>query len=101
MLLPDEAEGLDAEIFLLHGIDVTRCSVAGLKSSQHFRAGFGDLASAIFTVDAPGLTPTGSRSSSTPEPVDPCGRVSSRSRRRRPSGTEGLEVEAFRDDVVR
>jgi microcystin degradation protein MlrC len=47
---------LDAEIFLLHGIDVTRCSVVGLKSSQHFRAGFGQLAGAILTADAPGLT---------------------------------------------
>lgn len=47
---------LDAEIFLLHGIDVARCSVVGLKSSQHFRAGFGHLAGAILTVDGPGLT---------------------------------------------
>lgn len=47
---------LDAEIFLLHGIDVTRCSVIGLKSSQHFRAGFRHLAGAILTADAPGLT---------------------------------------------
>jgi microcystin degradation protein MlrC len=49
---------LDAEIFLLHGIDVTRCSVVGLKSSQHFRAGFRHLAGAILTADAPGLTTT-------------------------------------------
>src|SRR5262249_52791799 len=47
---------LDAEIFLLHGIDVTRCTVIGLKSSAHFRAGFRDLAAAILTADAPGLT---------------------------------------------
>lgn len=47
---------LDTEIFLLHGIDVTRCSVVGLKSSQHFRAGFTHLAGAILTADAPGLT---------------------------------------------
>ncbi|HEY8545328.1 MAG TPA: M81 family metallopeptidase [Acidimicrobiales bacterium] len=47
---------MDAEVFLLHGIDVTRCSVVGLKSSQHFRAGFRDLAGAILTADAPGLT---------------------------------------------
>jgi microcystin degradation protein MlrC len=47
---------LDAEIFLLHGIDVARCSVIGLKSSQHFRAGFRDVAGAILTADAPGLT---------------------------------------------
>jgi len=47
---------MDAEVFLLHGIDVTRCSVVGLKSSQHFRAGFRHLAGAILTADAPGLT---------------------------------------------
>lgn len=47
---------MDAEIFLLHGIDVTRCSVIGLKSSHHFRAGFRHLAGAILTADAPGLT---------------------------------------------
>jgi microcystin degradation protein MlrC len=47
---------LDTEIFLLHGIDVARCTVVGLKSSQHFRAGFGHLAGAILTADAPGLT---------------------------------------------
>jgi microcystin degradation protein MlrC len=47
---------LDAEVFLLHGIDVTRCSVVGLKSSQHFRAGFAHLAGANLTADAPGLT---------------------------------------------
>jgi microcystin degradation protein MlrC len=46
----------DAEIFLLHGIDVTRCTVVGLKSSQHFRAGFQHLAGAIVTADGPGLT---------------------------------------------
>jgi hypothetical protein len=47
---------LDADVFLLHGIDVTRCSAVGLKSSQHFRAGFRHLAGAILTADAPGLT---------------------------------------------
>lgn len=46
----------DAEVFMLHGIDVTRRSIIGLKSSQHFRAGFRDLASAIITADSPGLT---------------------------------------------
>lgn len=47
---------LDPEIFILHGIDVTTRSVVGLKSSQHFRAGFRDLATAIITADSPGLT---------------------------------------------
>jgi microcystin degradation protein MlrC len=46
----------DPGIFLLHGIDVTTRSIVGLKSSQHFRAGFRDLATRIITADSPGLT---------------------------------------------
>jgi microcystin degradation protein MlrC len=46
----------DAEIFTLHGIDPTRCSVIGLKSAIHFRACFRDLAAEILTADSPGLT---------------------------------------------
>lgn len=46
----------DPEVFLLHGIDVTRYDVVVVKSSNHFRAGFGALASQIITADSPGLT---------------------------------------------
>lgn len=47
----------DPEIFLLHGVDVTRSRIVGLKSSHHFRAGFRQLASAIITADTgTGLT---------------------------------------------
>ena len=47
----------DPEVFLLHGVDVTRCRVIALKSSHHFRAGFRDLATAIITADSEsGLT---------------------------------------------
>ncbi|HEX2851139.1 MAG TPA: M81 family metallopeptidase [Acidimicrobiales bacterium] len=46
----------DPEVFLLHGIDVRRCRVVGVKSSNHFRAGFAPLAAEIITADAPGLT---------------------------------------------
>lgn len=46
----------DPEIFTLHGIDVTTRSIVALKSSQHFRAGFRDLATEIVTADGPGLT---------------------------------------------
>ena len=46
----------DAEVFALHGIDVTQRSIVALKSSQHFRDGFRHLASAILTADSPGLT---------------------------------------------
>lgn len=47
---------LDDEIFILHGIDVRRRSVVGLKSSAHFRAGYNRLARAIITADSPGAT---------------------------------------------
>lgn len=46
----------DAEVFRVHGIDVSRYKIVALKSSHHFRAGFESLASAILTADPPGLT---------------------------------------------
>lgn len=46
----------DPEPFLAVGIDVRRCRYVALKSSNHFRAGFQDLAGAIVTADPPGLT---------------------------------------------
>jgi len=46
----------DREVFALHGIDVTLCDLVVLKSSQHFRAGFAELATEIVTADSPGLT---------------------------------------------
>jgi microcystin degradation protein MlrC len=49
---------LDDAIFRLHGIDVRDYKIVALKSSNHFRAGFRDLAAAIVTSDAPGLTTT-------------------------------------------
>ncbi len=47
---------LDSEVFLLHGIDVTRYKVVCLKSQQHFRAGFEHLAGEIIRCDTPGST---------------------------------------------
>lgn len=47
---------LDAEVFLLHGIDVTRYKVVAIKSQQHFRAGFEPLAGDIIRCDTPGAT---------------------------------------------
>lgn len=46
----------DDEVFTLHGIDVTTYDLVAVKSSQHFRAGFTDLATEIVTADTPGLT---------------------------------------------
>jgi microcystin degradation protein MlrC len=50
------SQTFDPEVFLLHGIDVRRYKYVGLKSSQHFRAGFGAIAGRIITADSPGLT---------------------------------------------
>jgi len=47
---------VDAEVFLLHGIDVARYKIVALKSSQHFRDGFEAIAAHIVTADSPGLT---------------------------------------------
>jgi microcystin degradation protein MlrC len=48
----------DPGLFTMHGIELDRCKVIGLKSSNHFRAGFAPLAASIVTADAPGLTTT-------------------------------------------
>lgn len=47
---------LDAEVFALHGIDVSGQRVVALKSHQHFRAGFDPLAGTVIRADPPGLT---------------------------------------------
>jgi hypothetical protein len=47
---------LRPEPFLALGIDVRRYAIVALKSSNHFRAGFKDVAAAIVTADPPGLT---------------------------------------------
>lgn len=52
----ERSQVFDREVFALHGIDVTDYDVVVLKSSQHFRAGFSDIATAIVTADSPGLT---------------------------------------------
>lgn len=44
------------EVFRIHGIDVGDRDVVALKSAQHFRAGFEDLAAAIVRCEGPGLT---------------------------------------------
>lgn len=46
----------DEQFFLLHGINVNEYKVVGIKSSNHFRAGFNPIASKIITVDSPGLS---------------------------------------------
>ncbi|MFW6074481.1 MAG: M81 family metallopeptidase, partial [Chloroflexota bacterium] len=47
---------IDAELFLLHGIDVSRYQVVALKSQNHFRAAFEPIAADIIRTDPPGWT---------------------------------------------
>jgi microcystin degradation protein MlrC len=47
---------LDTEVFILHGIDIDRYAIVGIKSQQHFRAGFEHLAGTIIRADTPGST---------------------------------------------
>ena len=44
---------IDRTPLLLHGIDITQRKIVALKSSQHFRSGFQELAAAIVTTDRP------------------------------------------------
>lgn len=50
------SQTFDPEPFLALGMDVTRYRYVALKSSNHFRAGFQELACTIVTADPPGLT---------------------------------------------
>ena len=52
----NRSQTFDAEVFAQLGIDVMRYKLVALKSSNHFRAGFQDLAAQIITADPPGLT---------------------------------------------
>jgi microcystin degradation protein MlrC len=52
----NRSQTFDPEPFLALGIDVRRYAIVALKSSNHFRAGFRDVAAAIVTADPPGLT---------------------------------------------
>ncbi|WCK52359.1 M81 family metallopeptidase [Aneurinibacillus sp. Ricciae_BoGa-3] len=50
------SQTFDDQVFLLHGIDISKYKIVALKSSQHFRAYYQSVASAIITVDSPGLS---------------------------------------------
>ncbi|MFS0603825.1 M81 family metallopeptidase [Peribacillus frigoritolerans] len=50
------SQTFDEQIFLLHGIDVLKSKIIGLKSSHHFRASYVSIAKEIITVDSPGLS---------------------------------------------
>lgn len=50
------SQTFDVGPFLAVGIDVNDYDIVALKSSNHFRAGFKDIAKKIVTADPPGLT---------------------------------------------
>jgi len=52
----NRAQTLDAQLFLLHGIDVTTYRIVAFKSQQHFRGGFQHIAGTIIRTDTPGFT---------------------------------------------
>jgi microcystin degradation protein MlrC len=56
IVVSSRSQTFDPEVFRQVGIDVMRYKLVGLKSSNHFRAGFQDLAAGIVTADPPGLT---------------------------------------------
>ncbi len=56
IVVSGRSQVFDRGVFALHGIDVETYDLIVLKSSQHFRAGFSDLATEIITADSPGLS---------------------------------------------
>ena len=52
----ESSQTIDAELFLLHGIDIARYKIIALKSQNHFRAAFEPLAKEIIRTDPPGWT---------------------------------------------
>lgn len=48
---------IDSELFVLHGVDISRYKIVALKSQNHFLAGFEPIASKIIRCDPPGWTP--------------------------------------------
>jgi len=52
----NRAQTLDDQLFLLHGIDVRTMRIVAIKSQQHFRGGFQQLAGTIIRTDTPGFT---------------------------------------------
>ena len=56
IVVSNRSQTFDTEPFLEMGIDVARYKIVALKSSQHFRDGFKNVAKEIITADPPGLT---------------------------------------------
>ncbi|KWV42307.1 hypothetical protein AS026_20745 [Rhizobium altiplani] len=55
VVVSERYQPFDQEIFSLHGIDVHRASIVGLKSTNHWRAGFEGIIKSDYLADSPGL----------------------------------------------
>ncbi|MER9171162.1 M81 family metallopeptidase [Mesorhizobium australicum] len=55
VVVSDRSQVMDPEIFLMHGILVSRYRIVGVKSTNHWRAGFAGLIKRDYLADSPGL----------------------------------------------
>ncbi len=57
VLNTDRTQGFGTNLFTQFGIDLTQTKLIVVKSSQHFHAKFGPIASEVIYVDTPGVVP--------------------------------------------
>ncbi|MBX4962639.1 M81 family metallopeptidase [Rhizobium binae] len=55
IVVSERHQPIDAEIFLIHGIDVSRYHIIALKCTNHWRAGFAKIIKRDFLADSPGI----------------------------------------------
>ncbi|AVC45450.1 M81 family peptidase [Rhizobium leguminosarum bv. viciae] len=55
IVVSERHQPIDTEIFLIHGIDVTRYRIIALKCTNHWRAGFAKVVKRDFLADSPGI----------------------------------------------
>jgi microcystin degradation protein MlrC len=55
VVVSERHQPIDTEIFLIHGIDVTRYRIIALKCTNHWRAGFAKVVKRDFLADSPGI----------------------------------------------
>ncbi|RVG19736.1 M81 family peptidase [Sinorhizobium meliloti] len=55
IVVSERHQPIDTEIFLIHGIDVSRYHVVALKCTNHWRAGFAKVVKRDFLADSPGI----------------------------------------------
>ncbi|UVK35920.1 M81 family metallopeptidase (plasmid) [Mesorhizobium sp. AR10] len=55
VVVSERHQPIDTEIFLIHGIDVTRYRIIALKCTNHWRAGFAKVVKRDYLADSPGI----------------------------------------------